>query len=226
MESPRMIQILLSKHLPEALLSLRVVSLWMVMFQMHLFSLLVVFWLMVRLMPALPRTWWLITPRCLLLRHSYGHPKFFTIVRQYVRDHNLDLLGIVEPRISVALERMQLLVLWVFLSLTVLKLQFLHFRITCLSSGSSSLLTVIYASPMASQRKALWPHLRALATTVYGPWILMGDFNTTLDSSDRRGGTGPMRASKDFQSFVFYRGLRDMGFSGPEFTWSRGNTPV
>ncbi|KAK8643703.1 hypothetical protein V6N13_012986 [Hibiscus sabdariffa] len=39
---------------------------------------------------------------------------------------------------------------------------------------------VIYASPNASRRKALWHHLRALASSIHSPWILFGDFSATL----------------------------------------------
>ncbi|KAK8556080.1 hypothetical protein V6N13_070149 [Hibiscus sabdariffa] len=52
----------------------------------------------------------------------------------------------------------------------------------------------------------------------------MGDFNATLDASERKGGADAVRPSRDFQSFLFDCGLRDMGYQGPDFTWSRGAT--
>ncbi|KAK8656712.1 hypothetical protein V6N13_098653 [Hibiscus sabdariffa] len=102
--------------------------------------------------------------------------------------------------------------------------QFMHCRVTCLNTGSSSLVTLVYASPSVSKRKILWPHLRSLASSIREPWLLMGDFNATLDASERKGGADAVRPSRDFQSFLFDCGLRDMGYQGPDFTWSRGAT--
>ncbi|KAK8647680.1 hypothetical protein V6N13_121409 [Hibiscus sabdariffa] len=86
------------------------------------------------------------------------------------------------------------------------------------------MLSLVYASPSVSRRKLLWPYLRSLAASVHCPWVLMGDFNATIASSERKGGVGSVRASRDFQDFIFNSCLRDMWFKGPEFTWSRGST--
>ncbi|KAK8637262.1 hypothetical protein V6N13_064686 [Hibiscus sabdariffa] len=42
--------------------------------------------------------------------------------------------------------------------------QFMHCHVTCLDSEASSLVTLVYASPTMLRRKALWPHLRNLAS--------------------------------------------------------------
>ncbi|KAK8585316.1 hypothetical protein V6N13_076190 [Hibiscus sabdariffa] len=141
-----------------------------------------------------------------------GHPKFLTAARQYIRDHKPTILGLVEPRISGARA-----------DLVISALGFPRsYRVE--ASGSVYMLSLVYASPSVSRRKVLWPHLRSLAASVNCPWVLMGDFNATIAASERKGGAGSVRASRDFQSFIFDSSLRDMGFKGPEFTWSRGFT--
>ncbi|GMJ14254.1 hypothetical protein HRI_005094600 [Hibiscus trionum] len=98
--------------------------------------------------------------------------------------------------------------------------QFIHCRILHRNSGSSFLLSVVYGSPNPMKRRAFWHYLHGLAATIRSPWAICGDFNATLFDSDRRGCASSSIPCKEFQSFVFSNGLRDMGFSGPEFTWS------
>ncbi|KAK8636375.1 hypothetical protein V6N13_124121 [Hibiscus sabdariffa] len=140
-----------------------------------------------------------------------GHPKFVTAVKQYIRDYKPSLIGIVEPRISSARADSVIATLgfhyshcieavgfsgglwlcWhasIRVDVLVHHFQLMHCRITCLSTGSSSLVTLVYASHSVPRRKALWPHLRSLASSILEPWLLMGDFNATLDASERKGG--------------------------------------
>ncbi|GMI86879.1 hypothetical protein HRI_002357200 [Hibiscus trionum] len=104
--------------------------------------------------------------------------------------------------------------------------QFINFRITHRASHSTLLATAVYASPSASGRKALWNHLHNLAATIRSPWIIFGDFNATLSSEDRQGCSSSARPSKDFHRLMLDHCLRDMGYSGPDFTWSRGLASV
>lgn len=54
-------------------------------------------------------------------------------------------------------------------------------------------------------------------------WLIARDFNSILDASDRAGGANISRVGCIwFQDFIFNKGLRDLGFSGPRFTWGRG----
>ncbi|KAK8628339.1 hypothetical protein V6N13_064048 [Hibiscus sabdariffa] len=63
-------------------------------------------------------------------------------------------------------------------------LLFMHFRIFNNKKRSSLYATAVYASPSASGKKFLWPHLERIASTIRGPWIAFGDFNTTLGPPD------------------------------------------
>ncbi|KAK8671771.1 hypothetical protein V6N13_038356 [Hibiscus sabdariffa] len=42
--------------------------------------------------------------------------------------------------------------------------------------------------------------------------------------SERAGCTASTKPSRAFQDLIFDHDLRDLGYQGPEFTWSRGNT--
>ncbi|KAK8540902.1 hypothetical protein V6N13_038644 [Hibiscus sabdariffa] len=140
-----------------------------------------------------------------------GHPKFIKAVKQYIRDYKPSLVGIVEPRISGARADSVIAALgfcyshrieaagfsgglwlcWqdsIQIDVLVHHFQFMHCRVTCLSTRSSSLVTLVYASHSVPKRKALWPHLRSLASSIREPWLLMGDFNATLEASERKGG--------------------------------------
>ncbi|KAL4362548.1 hypothetical protein GQ457_04G039580 [Hibiscus cannabinus] len=56
------------------------------------------------------------------------------------------------------------------------------------------------------------------------PWILGGDFNAISSSSERQGGSQHgSGVNLKFCEFIADAGLIDMGFSGPQFTWKRGD---
>lgn len=58
--------------------------------------------------------------------------------------------------------------------------QFLHCAVTWLSSGLACLITFAYAMNDAKDRTVLWDFLKTQATSIDGPWAILGDFNTTL----------------------------------------------
>ncbi|KAK8675621.1 hypothetical protein V6N13_033686 [Hibiscus sabdariffa] len=68
-------------------------------------------------------------------------------------------------------------------------------------------------------------HLCSLVAFVDCPWVVIGDFNATISLDDRLGcsSNSPEPA---FQDMVFNCGLHDLGYSGPDFTWYRGNCSV
>ncbi|KAK3222231.1 hypothetical protein Dsin_009256 [Dipteronia sinensis] len=47
-----------------------------------------------------------------------------------------------------------------------------------------------------------------------------GDFNTVLDSSERKDGNGNMASSRNFSSFILNANVVDMPLRGITFTWS------
>lgn len=85
------------------------------------------------------------------------------------------------------------------------------------------LCSFVYASPHGSKRRELWRVLTNFSESTTGPWILMGDFNCILDSSERSEGALVSKLGcKWFIDFLFVNVLRDLGAIGAKFTWYRG----
>lgn len=79
--------------------------------------------------------------------------------------------------------------------------------------------TGVYGFSKVEERYWTWDLIRSLAQGGTGPWLLGGDFNEILRSSEKEG--GPPR---DFEQMEAFRkclddcGLIDLNFSGPVFT--------
>ncbi|KAJ4822368.1 hypothetical protein Tsubulata_014296 [Turnera subulata] len=119
--------------------------------------------------------------------------------------------------------------IWVFwqtqaLSIQVLchSRQYIHMRVQP-TIGPIWLFTAVYASPRASLRDSLWRDLHSLAGAMVDPWLLVGDFNVIVDSSERRGiSISRSLVCKKFIDLIDQCHLLDLGFSGTPFTWARG----
>lgn len=75
------------------------------------------------------------------------------------------------------------------------------------------LLSAIYASPNPLYRQDLWEYLFCLGRVVNVPWLLLGDFNQILISSENKGGASPLIARMDALWTVLRScNLMDMGF--------------
>ncbi|KAL0316455.1 UNVERIFIED_CONTAM: hypothetical protein Sradi_5523700 [Sesamum radiatum] len=99
--------------------------------------------------------------------------------------------------------------------------QFLHLRFTSDLMPQSFLCTWVYAKHTRAERRELWDALRNIDQGVE-PWLLGGDFNTVLYTSERKGGASPkIRTMEDFGDMMLDCGLQDAGFEGTQFTWSR-----
>jgi hypothetical protein len=68
----------------------------------------------------------------------------------------------------------------------------------------------IYASHLISKRSDFWNRMSELGNSFGGAWLLMGNFNFVLSSSEKSGG----------RSFVHSNALVDLGFVGNLYTWS------
>lgn len=83
----------------------------------------------------------------------------------------------------------------------------------------------IYALNTAEERRVLWRDLQQqhdLVSFKGKPWILLGDFNVTLDLEEHSHHVvSPMVTSgmREFQDIVRYCSLDDMRAHGPLFTW-------
>ncbi|GMI77447.1 hypothetical protein HRI_001414000 [Hibiscus trionum] len=178
-----------------------------------------------------------------------GHQRFIPAAKQFLRDYKPDIVLMVEPRVSgLRAERFiaamgfphshrveavgfagGIWIAWwdtVALDIIINHFQFVHFRVTVKKSGFSFLSTAIYGSPCSTKRKRLWANLHRLATTTRSPWILFGDFNTTLLDNERKGCAASSKPSPAFKDLLYDHGLRDMGYSGLDYTWTRDNAYV
>jgi hypothetical protein len=68
----------------------------------------------------------------------------------------------------------------------------------------------IYASHLISKRSDFWTRMSELGNSFGGAWLLMGNFNFVLSSSEKSGG----------RSFVHSNALVDLGVVGNRYTWS------
>ncbi|XP_023639459.1 uncharacterized protein LOC111830917 [Capsella rubella] len=99
--------------------------------------------------------------------------------------------------------------------------QFIHARV---KQGVECFhLVVVYAAPTVSRRSGLWASLKAVVTSIDGPLMIGGDFNTIVRIDERVGGNGHLSPdSLAFGEWINELELIDMGFRGPQFTWRRG----
>ena len=79
-----------------------------------------------------------------------------------------------------------------------------------------------YGNPETNKREESWALIVNLSTRSALPWVCMGDFNEICHRGEKAGGG----ERPEWQKRVFYFAinkskLRDLGFVGPEFTWSR-----
>lgn len=80
--------------------------------------------------------------------------------------------------------------------------------------------TGFYGHPETGQRHRSWDLLRSLFRPTSASWVVMGDFNEILSSSEKSG--GPLRSNPQMQAFrsaISDCNLEDMGVVGGPFTW-------
>ncbi|XP_038688711.1 uncharacterized protein LOC119987879 [Tripterygium wilfordii] len=90
----------------------------------------------------------------------------------------------------------------------------------CVGETVSWRLTGFYGSPIYQKRINSWNLLRRLRDCSSLPWLVLGDFNEILDSSEKSGGrVRCRRAMMEFQSGLEDCQLLDLGYQGGKFTW-------
>jgi hypothetical protein len=77
-----------------------------------------------------------------------------------------------------------------------------------------------YGPTYHHKRRKAWINLCALLESFEGPWLCFGDFNSTLDANEKKGGrNGSSSASRYLSELMFDLGVVDLGFVGAKFTW-------
>ncbi|GMJ03751.1 hypothetical protein HRI_004044300 [Hibiscus trionum] len=169
-------------------------------------------------------------------------PDFNRYLSLFIRQHDPDVVVLMEPRISGRkadrfIRRHRFLHsyrveasgfsggIWLFwndlvsMDVFAVSSQFIHALCTDRNSGVKSLVTCVYASPNRLCRNGMWDMLHALAPSSDLPWVIDGDFNAILDSRDRFGGSSRRTGvCRKFGEFMQQENMTDMGFQGPRFT--------
>lgn len=85
-------------------------------------------------------------------------------------------------------------------------------------------IAIVYGSPSRTLRQKLWKDLGNSKGSVNYPWIALGDFNfvTSKEEVSNANSYSDQR-SKSFNDWINDEGLIDHGYTGPRFTWTRGN---
>ncbi|KAA3466274.1 reverse transcriptase [Gossypium australe] len=84
--------------------------------------------------------------------------------------------------------------------------------------------TGFYCSPYGHNKEDSWNLLRKLGEDKNHPWIVCGDFNEILYSTEKKGGIPREEKKMElFREALEDCQLQDVGFSGTWFTWDRGN---
>nr|XP_029145187.1 uncharacterized protein LOC114924518 [Arachis hypogaea] len=98
--------------------------------------------------------------------------------------------------------------------------QFIHLNIKD-NENRNWYCTCVYGSPQPGTRSSLWEELENFAATIQGPWCVGGDFNSIISLEETGGSFNLSQDSRRFQDCIQNCGLKDLGFSGPPFTWQR-----
>ena len=87
--------------------------------------------------------------------------------------------------------------------------------------NTSWLFSIIYASLRISKRRILRNNLLSVSELNNFLWLLTGDFNEPLVSSDKYGGRAVnIKNSLQFKECLDRCNMVDLGFSGPRYTWT------
>lgn len=81
----------------------------------------------------------------------------------------------------------------------------------------------IYAHNHTVSRRSLWKSLQKFSKVVKdSPWIILGDFNATLDPSEKSsGGSKITTAMSDFRDCMASIDIEDLAMSGLSYTWNK-----
>ncbi|CAA7031134.1 unnamed protein product [Microthlaspi erraticum] len=94
------------------------------------------------------------------------------------------------------------------------------------AEGKSFYTTFVYGEPDQSQRRGVWNEIREHVGDRAEPWLLTGDFNEIINSTEKKGGPPrPEGSFEDFRTFMSEGDLYDLRYSGNFLSWrgQRGN---
>lgn len=94
--------------------------------------------------------------------------------------------------------------------------------------GVSCTLSTVYAKNTIVGRRQLWQDLSQIhASSIHGPWVVLGDFNCVFGAHEKRGGNPPNATScYEFQQMCSSCNLLDVDTKGLSYTWTNRRTYV
>ena len=99
--------------------------------------------------------------------------------------------------------------------------QEIHVVVKVRPLNTSWLLSAVYASPRIAERRILWNNLLSVTELNNLSWLLIGDFNEPLVSSDKYcGRVVNINNSLQFKECLDRCNMVDLWFSGPRYTWT------
>ncbi|KAM2052769.1 hypothetical protein ACFX1T_002485 [Malus domestica] len=166
---------------------------------------------------------------------------FVSTAIDLVKHNNVDVLVVVEPRISYnrAAEVIKQLnfsnsvvsevvgfsggiwVLWNDSRVSLTPILVTDQVISMFVDGygvDSWIFSAVYGSPDISKRQCLCRTLYLIHDNSTLPWLVAGDFNCVLSADERYGGN-PICNQTDFCCWFDKAGMTDMGFMGSKYTW-------
>ncbi|XP_031103479.1 uncharacterized protein LOC116007017 [Ipomoea triloba] len=136
-----------------------------------------------------------------------GGRAFHRVLKNLIRAHKPAILGLVEPKVS-GLKQIPSAKSWVRDSIQ-----------------SPWFFAVVYGNPTHHLCRRLWSELTMSTQRFSGPYLVAGDFNSIVshDETNNYSACSSQRSS-EFVEWIRSEGLIDMGYIGPKFTWSRGDS--
>lgn len=78
----------------------------------------------------------------------------------------------------------------------------------------------VYGPHCNRERLVFWQELRNLKNIVSGVWVVVGDFNVTINPDERKGKTSHKKEMEEFNEVINDWELIDSPLHGRKFTWS------
>ncbi|KAL0427612.1 UNVERIFIED_CONTAM: hypothetical protein Slati_2936000 [Sesamum latifolium] len=129
-------------------------------------------------------------------------------LRRLRRQYHLNMTALIDPHGNVEIEKM------------VDREQFLHVRCWVVGMAEPIMCTFVYGKCNKAAREEIWHFMRQTAEKG-DKWMIGGDFNTILSTSERSDGAYPTHHSiEQFGEAIFDCGLVDMSFEGSRYTWT------
>ncbi|XP_013594634.1 uncharacterized protein LOC106435521 [Brassica napus] len=104
-------------------------------------------------------------------------------------------------------------------------LQVVTSRVKLPSFNSEFIVSVVYGSNCAIERRQLWLELEATAnnpTIASSPWLILGDFNEIIATSEHtnEANIATTRGMREFRECLLRCDLSDLAYRGNSYTWT------